>query len=140
MKRLLLSLTLVGGLAACASSLDPRPPSTCEIGAPARTVQLFFGRSSASGIPVSDAAWQAFVDGVVTASFPEGFTVLDAQGQWRDRQTNRVIHEPSKLIIVAAPTATVSITVRVAPVIAAYKARFAQQSVGVVVTDACAAF
>jgi len=140
MKRLLLSLALAGGLGACATSLDAPPLSACEVGTPARTVQLFFGRSGASGIPVSDAAWQAFVDGVVTASFPEGFTVLDAQGQWRDRQTNRVIHEQSKLIIVSVPTATASIPVRVAPIVAAYKARFAQQSVGVVVTEACASF
>ena len=139
MKRLLLSLALAGGLGACAPALDAPPLSACEIGTPARTVQLFFGRSGASGIPVSDAAWQAFVDGVVTASFPDGFTVLDAQGQWRDPQTNRVIHEPSKLIVVSVPM-TVSIPVRIAPIIAAYKARFAQQSVGIVVTDACAAF
>jgi len=140
MKKLLLPLALAGGLSACAATRDALSPSACEIGAPSRTVQLFFGRSSASGIPVSDAAWQAFVDGVVTASFPEGFTVLDAQGQWRDPQTKNVIHEKSKMIVAAVPAATVSIPVRVAPIIAAYKARFAQQSVGVVVTDACAAF
>jgi hypothetical protein len=140
MKRLLLPLALAGGLAACTSTLDSRSPVSCETGAPARMVQMFFGRSSASGIPVSDAAWQAFVDGPVTTSFPEGFTVLDAQGQWRDQKTNRILHEPSKLIVVAVPAATVSIPVRIAPIIAAYKARFAQQSVGVVITEACAAF
>jgi hypothetical protein len=140
MKRLLLPLALASGLTACAATREALSPSACEIGAPAKMVQLFFGRSAASGIRVSDAAWQAFVDGVVTSSFPEGFTVLDAQGLWRDPQTRNVMQEHSKLIVVSVPTATVSIPVRVAPIIAAYKARFSQQSVGVVVTDACAAF
>jgi hypothetical protein len=139
MKNFLLSLALAGGLTGCAASRDILSSSDCEIGTPARTVQLFFGRNAASGVPVSDAAWQAFVDGVVTASFPEGFTVLDGQGQWRDPKTRDVIHEQSKVIVVSLPM-TASIPVRIGPIIAAYKARFAQQSVGTVVSDACAAF
>jgi hypothetical protein len=139
MRKFPLMLALAGGLVACSSAPDLLSSSTCEVGTPARTVQLFFGRNAADGPPVSDAAWQAFVDSVVTASFPEGFTVLDAHGQWRDPKTRDVIHEESKVIMVAVPM-TASIPVRIGPIIAAYKARFAQQSVGTVVTEGCASF
>jgi hypothetical protein len=139
MKRLLLSLALAGGLAACAPSLDAPPLSACVIGTPYLTAQLFFGRSVAGRIPVSDAAWQAFVDGVMTPNFPDGFTVLDAQGQWRNPRTGETVREPTKLVIIGVPRAA-PLRARIDAVTSAYKQRFAQQSVGTVITDACAAF
>jgi hypothetical protein len=139
MKRILLPLALAGGLGACAPSLDAPPPSTCAIGAPYLTMQLYFGRSVAGRVPVSDAAWQAFVDGVVTPNFPDGFTVLDAQGHWRNPQTGEIVREPTKLVIIGAPRAA-PLRARIDTVTSTYKQRFAQQSVGVVIADACAAF
>ena len=139
MKRLLLSLALAGGLAACAPSLDAPPPSACLVGAPYLTAQLFFGRSVAGRVPVSDAAWQAFVDGVMTPNFPDGFTVLDAQGQWRNPQTAEIAREPTKLVIIGVPR-DAPLRARIDTVTSTYKQRFAQQSVGIVVADACAAF
>ena len=43
---------------------------------------LYFGRSKPNGI-VSDEAWLLFLQEVVTPKFPNGFTTLDARGQWR---------------------------------------------------------
>ncbi len=38
---------------------------------------LFFGRAS-----VTDPAWAEFTARVITPQLPDGFTVLDANGQW----------------------------------------------------------
>ena len=44
---------------------------------------LFMGRNSQSVEVVDDAAWVSFLEDTVTPRFPDGLTVLDAQGQWR---------------------------------------------------------
>ena len=119
--------------------MDAPPPSGCVVGERGVTVQLFFGRSIAGAVPVSDAAWQAFVDGVVTPNFLDGFTVLDGQGQWRNPQTGQIVREPAKIIVVAAPR-DAQLTTRIAAITSAYKQRFSQQSVAVVTTPSCAAF
>lgn len=133
------ALALAALLAACAPSLDSPAPSGCAVGAPASMVQMFFGRNVKDRVPVSDAEWQDFVETVVTPNFPDGFTILDAQGQWRNPQTGRTAGEASKVLVVAAPRGT-DIRARIAAVSAAYKQWFAQQSVGVVTGEACAAF
>ena len=59
--------------------------------------ELFFGQSIPGGGQVSAEQWQAFVDREITPRFPQGLTVLQAQGQWRnaqggiDRETSRVL-------------------------------------------------
>jgi len=97
-------------------------------------VRLYLGRGTAS-----DAAWDAFAARVVTAQFPDGFTVTDGEGQWRNPATGRVARERSKVLEVAAP-AGADIAAKVAAVSEAYKAEFHQQSVGVVTFRACGAF
>ena len=134
----LVSLAFAGLLTGCAS-MDAPPPSGCLVGERGVTAQLFFGRSVAGRIPVSDAAWQAFVDGVMTPNFPDGFTVLDAQGQWRNPRTGETVREPTKLVIIGVPR-DAPLRARIDAVTSAYKQRFAQQSVGIVITDVCAAF
>jgi hypothetical protein len=43
---------------------------------------LFLGRGSETGNVVSDADWQQFRDSEIRTRFPDGFTVLDADGHW----------------------------------------------------------
>lgn len=50
---------------------------------PSVRTELYFGSARAATAAVSDAQWQAFVDERVTRRFPEGFTVLPAEGQFR---------------------------------------------------------
>jgi Protein of unknown function (DUF3574) len=65
--------------------------------------ELIFGRLRPGGALVTDGEWHAFVAEHVTPRFPDGFTVLDATGQYRDR-TGRIVAEPTKiLLIVHAP-------------------------------------
>src|SRR5580658_862505 len=48
--------------------------------------ELYFGVGSfdSPDDSVAEIRWQAFLDREVTPRFPDGLTVLDAYGQWRD--------------------------------------------------------
>ena len=108
-------------------------------GEPAILVQLFFGRSVKGRVPVTDGEWQGFVRRVLTPAFSDGFTVVDARGQWRNPEEKRVIGERTKLVLISAPSAPATME-KVEHVIGEWKRRFRQLSVGSVVSESCAAF
>lgn len=109
----------------------------CPAGLAPRTVaELIFGRNIGEVIGVGEAEWQSFLDAEVTPRFPSGLTVVDAAGQWREPASGRIVREPSKLLLVVLgeqPTAHASL----AEIIAAYKQRFSQQSVLLLLRQAC---
>ncbi len=126
-------MTLALLLAGCAS------PPHCVMGSPAVVVQLLFGRALKGGGGVDDAAWQAFLAREVTTRFPDGLTVLEGSGQWRPRDGLRVISEPSTVVaIVTEPSA--GTFAKIEAIRDEYRHAFNQDSVGLVVNDACAAF
>jgi hypothetical protein len=107
---------------------------------PMVVAELFFGRSLSGGSVVSEAAWSAFVREVLTPTFPEGLTVLDANGQWLDPRTGLTTNaEPTKLVVLAVEE-TEAAGGRLDAVRNAYRQRFAQQSVGLIRRRACGAF
>jgi hypothetical protein len=101
--------------------------------------ELFFGRNLHGRAPLGDAEWAEFAAQVVTPNFPDGFTVFDGDGQWRNPATGAIGHERTKILLIAAGR-TPDLAARLAAVIDAYKARFHQQSVGLITRDSCAAF
>ena len=101
--------------------------------------ELFFGRSIRGRAPLSEEEWRAFAAEIVTPNFPDGFTVFDGEGQWQNPATHQIARERTKILLVAAPRAP-DLATRLAAVIDAYKARFHQQSVGIITRDSCAAF
>ena len=54
---------------------------------------LMFGRKIGDRIAVSESQWARFVDREITPRFPDGLTVFDASGQWRDRASNKIVRE-----------------------------------------------
>lgn len=100
--------------------------------------QLFMGRSGEDGEVVDDAAWEDFLAEVVTPRFPDGLTVLDARGQWRD-STGLIQKERSKLLVILAPSGDEAPRL-VDEVTGEYKRRFDQEAVVQVVADACVSF
>jgi hypothetical protein len=129
MRRALAAALLLFPLAAHAQ--DCVPPLR-----PMLRAELYFGRTMGKG-EMSEAQWRQFAAQVLTPGFPDGLTVLDARGQWRDGR--RLVRERSKLVIVVlsdAPAAHERITAAAE----AYKTRFHQKSVGIVVQPVCAAF
>ncbi len=101
--------------------------------------QLFFGRNIPGRAPLTDVEWSEFAAEVVSREFPDGFTTLDAEGRWRDAQSGTIIREPTKVLWVAIDPGS-SPGSRLDSVMAAYRQRFNQVSVGVLTTNACGAF
>jgi len=60
---------------------------------------LFFGLSKPDGTQVSQAVWQQFVDNHITPRFPDGMTVIYADGQYRDSQ-GHTQREPSRVVMI----------------------------------------
>ena len=89
--------------------------------------RLYFGRVHAAGV-VSQAEWEQFLADVVTPRFPEGLTVWAADGQWRDGARRVTIREPT-FVLELVHVHGASRDSDLKAVVAAYKQRFAQQSV-----------
>lgn len=101
--------------------------------------ELFFGRDIAGVGLVSEAQWSHFAATTLTETFPDGFTVMDGAGAWRDPATGEAAREPSKIVIVALADSA-SLSSRLETVMSAYRAEFRQKAVGVVTRKVCAAF
>jgi hypothetical protein len=125
----LLALLANGAVAAA------QPVLQCSGGQQAWVVaDLLFGRQN-----VSEAGWARFIASEVTPRFPDGFTVLDARGQWRPPGGARIAKERSKVVMIAMPPGADN-DARLQAVIDAYKRQFRQQSVGLIVRPACVSF
>jgi hypothetical protein len=101
--------------------------------------ELLFGRDIGNREGVSEAAWRSFVAHEITPRFPDGLTIIAATGQWRDPAHNRIVREPSRLVMIVLPGNNDDQS-RLADIVGAYKRRFHQQSVGVILESACASF
>lgn len=99
---------------------------------PMLDIELMLGRSG------SDATWRAFLAGEVTPRFPDGLTVYETSGQWRDPATRTIAREKGRVLRLIVPPDTAHD--KVAAVAEAYKKRFRQKSVGVVTRSACVSF
>jgi hypothetical protein len=106
---------------------------------PREIAELMFGRNIGNRLGVSEAAWSGFVAREMTPRFPDGLTVVDATGQWRDTKTGKVVREPSKRVEIVLPGAGDDED-KLDAIVAAYKKQFRQQAVGVAVRPACVAF
>ncbi len=123
-------------LAGCAAA----PPSCPTGAAPATIAEAYFGRNVAGRAPVSDTEWTRFMADTVTPAFPDGLTVLDGAGQWR-HATGQISREDSKILLLVLPGQDQALAAaRLQPVTAAWKARFAQESVLTVFRAGCAGF
>jgi hypothetical protein len=96
--------------------------------------ELLFGREH-----VSEPAWTKFLAAEITPRFPDGLTVYDAKGQWRPLDSKQLRRERSKVVMIAMPPGADN-DARLQQVVDAYKARFRQQSVGLIVHPACVSF
>jgi hypothetical protein len=128
-------------LAAAANRADAQTPALLCHGTrqPKAVAELIFGRDIGTRVGVSESAWTRFVARELTPRFPDGLTITDALGQWRDRRHNRIVREPSKLVEIVLPGHDDD-DARLDAVAAAYKRQFRQQSVGIVVRPACVSF
>jgi hypothetical protein len=131
-------------LAGCAEPPGPSPaaaPYSCLLPTEQRMLvaELFFGRNIKGREPVTDAEWAEFAAQTITPNFPDGFTLFDGEGQWRNPRTGAIARDPTRILLVAAKREP-DLAQRLSATIDAYKLRFHQQSVGIITRDSCAAF
>lgn len=131
-----------------AAQLAPAPtvppavsPTLCEAYAAGAMIeaQLFFGRNIGNELGVSDREWSDFLDREVTPRFPNGLTVVDASGHWRDIQTGHLVREPSKILTLLADGDPATLQL-IHEIVDLYKDRFHQQSVGLAIRPVCVSF
>ena len=91
--------------------------------------ELYFGRNIPDGGTVSESDWQKFIDEIVTPRFPNGLTVLDADGQWRGKDGS-IAREESKVIVLLYPRKQRrAMNSKIEEIRSEYKKRFAQEAV-----------
>jgi hypothetical protein len=100
---------------------------------PMLDVEFLLGRGKAS-----DARWRAFLAKEVSPRFPDGLTVYETIGQWRDPARNVIVREKSRVLRMIVPADTARD--KIDAVAEAYKTQFAQKSVGIVMRPACVSF
>ena len=134
MIRLCDALAVACVLGACAA---PRGHE-CAAGEHAALVDtLYFGTSRPHG-RVSESEWSEFLATVVTPRFPDGLTVMPAQGQWRGHE-GTILREQSYVLSLVHADDDVSSTA-IGEIMGAYRMRFEQESVLRTTTRTCASF
>jgi Protein of unknown function (DUF3574) len=134
MKGLLFLVATAVALSACA---QPGAPPVCTAPLkPAVAIDLYFGRDKPAGGEVTDAEWGAFVAEVVTSRFPDGVSIFDASGQYRE-PSGRIVRERSKRLVVVVFDSPAH-RGKLDEIVDTYKRRFGQYSVFRVEQPVCA--
>ena len=134
---------LLGGCATPTTPIAAQPiaaaPACPAGGSTMSKVELYFGLAIPGGGSVSKTEWQAFLDTEVTPRFPDGLSVDEASGQWRDAATGKTVREPSRrIMILYAPS--LEAETKIEAIRNAYKTRFRQDSVMRLDETECVAF
>lgn len=127
------AVAAASALAACAPAVAP----ACT--APLRSalqVDLYFGRDKPAGGEVSDADWARFLTEIVTPRFPDGFSVMNVDGQTRE-PSGRLVRERSKHLVVVVFDAPAH-QAKVGEIVEIYKRRFGQYGVFRIEQPVCA--
>jgi hypothetical protein len=125
---------------AAGEAVAQAPAASCHGAQKPRLIaELMFGRDIGNRLGVSEKAWQRFVAREITPRFPDGLTIINASGQWRDPASGRIVREPSKLVTIVLPGHDDD-QARLDAAVSAYKQQFRQQSVVLIVASACASF
>ncbi|MFJ9677507.1 DUF3574 domain-containing protein [Streptomyces sp. NPDC101194] len=103
--------------------------------------RLFFGTARPDGGPsVTDRQFQSFIDEEVTPRFPNGLTVQDGRGQWRDSH-GVIERERSYELILLYPASEARLRdAQIERIRNAYEKAYAQDSVARIEEPATADF
>lgn len=115
-------------MSGCAGVPAPQAAVGCRLGEAMVETQLFFGLSKPGGGTVSERDWQTFVAAEIAPRFPEGFSVLDGAGFWRDVATRKTISERSKLVVRVHAEGSEA-DAAIGAIVDSYKTRFQQDAV-----------
>ncbi|MGW0843009.1 DUF3574 domain-containing protein [Streptomyces sp. NPDC002787] len=132
-------LLAVGAPTAYAAFTEDASPgeagTTGSVAAPARgtpyvETRLFFGTERPDGGPaVTDEQFTDFVDREVTPGFPDGLTVQEGHGQWRDASGTIEKERSYELILLYPVSAATASDRKIEEIRADYRKEFAQEAV-----------
>lgn len=88
--------------------------------------EVYFGLSRPAGPAVTEAEFRQFVEVEVAARFPDGFTIVPAQGHWREADGD-VVAEESRLLVLYSTTRADA--AEVDELCRLYRERFGQEAV-----------
>lgn len=91
--------------------------------------ELYFGRSKPDGTAVSEDEWNRFLAEVVTPRFPDGFTVLRATGQYREKGGKIIIEASEVLVFLYSRKTRTDSRLKLEEIRHAYLKHFDQESV-----------
>ncbi len=100
-----------------------------EFGAKFVRVELYFGLRKPDGKSVTEGEWRAFLDTEVTPRFADGFTVIDAWGQFRGRDGTTIRVQSRVLVVMYPKSAKKKNGAMIDEIRAAYKKAYDQESV-----------
>jgi hypothetical protein len=135
MRTLVAIFTSTALLSGCAG-LTPR--TACHQGENALTLDtLYFGTASPTG-PVTPEQWRTFVERVVSAEFPKGYTVLRAEGAWRG-ESGELQREDSYVVQLLHEDGAQA-DQSIGRIMSRYKQEFQQEAVLRIRAPSCASF
>lgn len=129
------------GLGAIAgATLAPRESAAaCPAGtATVARGELFLGRSMPGGKVIEEAAFNAFASGEIARALPDGYTILESSGGWRNPTSGKLETERSNVLVAIGEAD--QLRERLTAIADAYRSQFSQQSVLLVVSNSCARF
>jgi hypothetical protein len=109
-------------------------PFACPAGSKTMArLELLFGTAG-----LDAAQWHLFLEEEVTPRFPNGLTVLEAYGQWRNGE-GIIIKEPSRMLVIWHEI-DAQADAKIEAIRSAYKKQFGQTSVMRVDGSSCVSF
>jgi Protein of unknown function (DUF3574) len=131
---------LIAALALAGAAPLAAQAQACHGAQQARQVaELLFGRDVGHSVGVGEAAWARFVARELTPRFPDGLTISDAIGQWRNPASGTIVREPTKRVEIVLAGKDDD-EAKLDAVAKAYKREFREHSVGIIVRGACVKF
>jgi Protein of unknown function (DUF3574) len=115
-----------------------RPCINIPDGKPVVRTELFFGLRRPDGSEVNNAEFKQFLDHEVTPRFPDGFTLVSGQGQFKNT-SGSIQKEQSRLLIILYPV-TAARSQQIERIRKAYTMAFHQQLVLRTDELSCASF
>lgn len=120
-------------LGACAQAVAPMCAAPLKS---ALQIELYFGRDKPTGGEVSEADWAQFLTEIVTPRFPDGFSVVNVEGQTREL-SGRIVRERTKRLAVVVFDAPAH-RAKIDQIVETYRQRFSQYGVFRIEQPVCA--
>ncbi|MBW5483447.1 DUF3574 domain-containing protein [Streptomyces bambusae] len=101
-----------------------------DVGQPYHETRLYFGTQRAHGGEIGEKEFTEFLDRAVTPAFPEGLTLQEGRGQWREADGDIVREHSYELVLLYPEKEAENRSVHIERIRRAYQTDYDQDSVG----------